>query len=159
MLHRSLASLLAISIVALAGLATYAGPVSAEPQPQDDHAEYRNERFGYSVIVPAAVQVSEEHGDSDGQTIVFKDPTTNQLFHISAVRYSVLDVTLGTSTAAEGNASDQPDHIEIVSAVRGDVFKVWFTKNGVFYVAVTFPEDEQWLVDILKTWEFISRTV
>ena len=30
----------------------------------------------------------------------------------------------------------------------------YFTKNGVQYVVVTMPELENWLIEILKTWEF-----
>jgi hypothetical protein len=40
------------------------------------------------------------------------------------------------------DASDHPDHLEIVTmspqqCLRNDLFKVWFTKNGVRYVVVT----------------------
>ena len=38
--------------------------------------------------------------------------------------------------------------------VRDDLFTVLFQKNGVRYVVVTIPEHENWLTDILKTWQF-----
>ena len=41
--------------------------------------------------------------------------------------------------------------------MRDDVFTVYFTKNGVQYVAVTLPELEPWLIEILKTWAFTDQ--
>ena len=74
---------------------------------------------------------------------------------ISAWPYTQLDLTL----AREGRpstTSDQPDHLEIVNVLRDDVFKVLSTKDGTLYVVTTLPEQEAWLTDILKTWEFIE---
>jgi hypothetical protein len=37
------------------------------------------------------------------------------------------------------DASDQPDHLEIVNFTRTDFFKVWFAKNGVLYMSAPQP--------------------
>lgn len=37
---------------------------------------------------------------------------------------------------------------------RDDLFSVLFIKNGVRYAVVTLPEQEAWLITILKTWQF-----
>ncbi len=34
---------------------------------------------------------------------------------------------------------------------RNDLFKVWFTKNGVRYVVVTLQHHEAWLANILTS--------
>jgi hypothetical protein len=45
------------------------------------------------------------------------------------------------------DASDHPDHLEIVNVSRSGLFKVWFSKNGVRYVVVTLQEHEAWLAN------------
>ena len=53
------------------------------------------------------------------------------------------------------DAFDHPDHLEIVNVpqqcLRNDLFKVWFTKNGVRYVVVTLQDHEAWLANILTS--------
>jgi hypothetical protein len=69
--------------------------------------------------------------------------------------YSKLDVVLDR-TGDPSNASDQPDHLEIVDVVRDDTFSVLFHKNGIRYAVDTMPELEPWLTDILRTWQFLD---
>ena len=39
---------------------------------------------------------------------------------------------------------------------RSDLFKAWFTKNGVRYVVVTLQDHEAWLANILTSWQFTA---
>ena len=41
-----------------------------------------------------------------------------------------------------------------MNVVVDDTVQVWFVKTSVMYEVITFKDDEPWLLDILKTWEF-----
>lgn len=145
---------LALCIVVLAaGLAAYAVQASAEPGAPTEYAEYHNDRWHFSLAVPddMAVEVYDQAGG--WQTMQFIDAIGEYKFQISASPYSQLDVTLDRIGEPSG-AGDQPDHLEIVDVVRDDLFTVLFQKNGVRYAVVTLPEHENWLTDILTTWQF-----
>jgi hypothetical protein len=134
-------------------LATYAMQASAAPAPSTEYAEYRNDRWHYSLAVPAYMTVSEYDREGGGETVQFMDASGDYEFQISAWPYSQLDVNLGRIGEPSG-ASDQPDQLEIVDVVRNDLFTVLFQKNGVRYAVVTLPEQEAWLTELLTTWQF-----
>ena len=147
----ALTPVLAVLIIIAIGAAAYAAQASAEPG--TDYAEYRNSQFGFSLLVPDDMHASESDADG-GQEIRFSDPSNNKQFIVTATPYSQLDVTLGRE-GDPSNVSDQPDHLEIVNIRRDDLFRVWFTKDGVLYTIVTMPDLEPWLTgDILPTWQF-----
>ena len=113
-----------------------------------EYAEYRNDRW------PRAADTANEYErEGGGHSVQFADATGNKELIISAWPYTQVDVTLGRIGDAS-NATDQPDHLEIVNVLRDGVFKVVFTKNGTLYVVTTLLEDEAWLTDILQTWQF-----
>jgi hypothetical protein len=147
---------LAFPIVALciivAGVVTYAAHVSAEPQ-ASSYAEYTNDRWHFSIVLPDNMTVSEHDQPGDGQTIQFGDASGNFQFQISAYHYSQLDLTLGRVGAASG-PGDQPDHLEIVDTYNDDTFNVLFEKRGIRYAVVALPKHEADVVEILKTWQF-----
>jgi hypothetical protein len=141
-----------LCVVALAITATaFASQSTAEPA---EYAEYQNERWHFSLAVPADITVDEYEQEFDGQSIQFiDDGTDDKFFTISVYPYTQLDLTLGREGIAS-DTSDQPDHLEIVDVFREDRFMVRFEKNGVNYLVSTMPEFEPWLIEILKTWEF-----
>ena len=143
---------LVVAVMAL-GAAAYAVQASAELDTTVEYAEYRNDRWHYSLAVPADMKVSEHEREGGGQSVQFTDATGDKELIISAWPYTQLDLTLGRE-GTPATTADQPDHLEIVNVLRDDVFKVVFTKNGTLYVVTTLPEYEAWLTDILKTWQF-----
>ena len=148
----TLTPVLGVLIIIAIGAAAYAAQASAEPS-STEYAEYRNSQFKFSLLVPGDMHASESDADG-GQEIRFSDPSNNKEFIVTATPYSQLDVTLGRE-GDPSNISDQPDHLEIVNIRRDDLFRVWFTKNGVLYTIVTMPDLETWLTrDILPTWQF-----
>jgi len=140
-------------ILTLLGLVAYATQASAEPGASPEYAEYRNDRWHYSLAIPADMTVSEHDGVGGGQIVQFRDATGDKELIITAWPYTQLDLTLGRVGEPSGT-SDQPDHLEIVDVVRDDTFKVLFHKNGVRYGVTTLSQHEAWLTDILTTWEF-----
>lgn len=146
--------LLGICLLAIAALAFHATRTTAISDATHGYAEYRNDRWHFSLLVPADMTAVVHDQLGDGQTIMFADAPGDKEFQISAWPYTHLDLTLDR----EGEASathDQPDHLEIVDVMRDDTFKVLFVKNGVRYVVITLPEQEPWLREIFKTWQFI----
>ena len=143
-----------ISVLAVAAAVTaYATNAAAQLDTSIEYAEYRNDRWHYSLAVPADMTVSEHEREGGGFTVQFMDATGDKELIISAWPYTQLDLTLGCEGTASAT-SDQPDHLEIVKVLRDGVFKVVFTKNGRLYVVTTLPEYEAWLTDILTTWKF-----
>ena len=143
--------LLVVSVMAV-GLAAYAVQASVEPATSIEYAEYRNDRWHFSLAVPADLTVSV-HEHPGGQVMLFIDPAGEFKFRVWTWPYTQLDLTLGR-IGEPSNSSDQPDHLEIVDVLRDDMFTVLFHKNGVRYVVAALPEHEAWLTDILKTWQF-----
>ena len=143
------------TLAAVFGLAVYATNVSADLDASIEYAEYRNDRWHFSIAVPHDMTVAVYDQAGDGQTIQFLDAHGNYEFQVSAWSYTQLDLTLGREGTPSGT-SDQPDHLEIVDVVRDDLFTGLFQKNGIHYAVVTLPEHEAWLTDILRTWQFTS---
>lgn len=142
--------------VVIGGIIAYANRVSAEPATSAtsiEYAEYRNDRWHFSLAVPADMTVSEHEREGGGHSAQFTNATGDKELIVSAWPYTQLDVTLGR-LGESSNTADQPDHLEIVNVLRDDLFKVVFTKNGTLYVVTTLPEYEAWLTNILTTWQF-----
>jgi hypothetical protein len=144
-----------LSVIAVGALFAYTNRASAEPAASVEYAEYRNDRWHYSLAVPADMTATEFEREGGGQTVQFMDATGDKELIISAWPYTQLDLTLAREGTPSTNA-DQPDHLEIVNVIRDGVFKVVFTKNGTLYVVTTLLDDEGWLTDLLTSWRFID---
>jgi hypothetical protein len=140
-------------IVGTLSVVAFATRASAEPATSTEYSEYRNNLWHYSLAVPVDMKVSEHEREGGGHTTQFMDAIGDKELIVSAWPYEQLDVTLGR-IGEPSATSDQPDHLEMVDVVRDDTFTVLFQKNGIRYVAVTLPEYEAWLTDILTTWQF-----
>jgi hypothetical protein len=150
-IFRPIAPLLIAAIVAALGIAWTVSASSAAPQ---QYASYHNDRWHFSEAAPADMHVDTFDYADGGQQLSFANASGTELFTVTAVPYSQLDLTLGRE-GAPGETSNEPDHLEIVNFTRTDFFKVWFTKEGVLYIVGASADQEMWLRDILKTWQFI----
>lgn len=153
-LRRIVTPLLGLCLLALLGLAFYATQAVANSSATPSYAEYRNNRWHFSLLVPDDMKAVVDDQPGGGQTIQFHDATGDKELQITAYPYSQLDVTLGREGEA-GSTHDQPNRLEIVDVIRDDRFTVLFEKNGVRYVVITLPEQDAWLREILATWHFI----
>ena len=141
--------LLLIAIIVLG----IAWTVSANSTADEQYAKYQNDRWRFSLPVPADMSGLETDQLGGVQHISFTDPTNDKQFTITATPYSQYDLTLDQEGAPDG-VTDQPSHLEIINVVREDVTRVWFTKDGVLYTVLTLPRLEAWLFDLLKSWRF-----
>jgi hypothetical protein len=105
------------------------------------------------LAAPADVKAESFDYADGGQQFSFANESGTELFTVAAVPYSQLDLTLGRE-GEPSDASDQPDHLEIVNFTRTDFFKVWFNKGGVLYIVGASADQEAFLRAILKTWQF-----
>ena len=100
-MHRLALPFLAFLVIAIVIIvAAYAVKVSAAPD-GTQYAEYRNDRWHYSLAVPADMTVSEHEREGGGQTVQFMDAAGDKELIISAWPYTQLDLTLGSVGDAE----------------------------------------------------------
>jgi hypothetical protein len=59
---------------------------------------------------------------------------------------------------APSNTSEQSIELGAINILRGDIVKVWFVKDGTFYIASAMPCNETQLMQILKSWQFHQNT-
>ena len=124
MLHarlKALAPLIAfgIFIAALALIGGYTALASTDPATSVEYALYTNDRWGFSLAVPADMTFAEYDGPERSQTIQFSDQSADKLFQITALPYSQMDVALGTEGRPAGT-SDQSTTLAIINVHRDD---------------------------------------
>jgi hypothetical protein len=145
--------LLIAAIVAALGIAWTVSAGSAAPE---QYASYHNDRWHFALVAPADMKVEALDYADGGQQLSFANTSGTEIFTVAAVPYAQLDLVLDREGAPTA-MSDQPDHLEIVNFTRTDFFKVWFSKNGVLYIVGASTDQEAWLRNILKTWQFDER--
>ena len=154
----SLSLLIIVSVIgAAAGLiSTYAPSASAEPATSTEYAEYRNAKLGFSLRYPASMTVLETDEDHGAQSVLFDSEQTRESFYILAIPYSQVDISADgfQPRDAFGLADQGLDLRDVNIVVRGSNVQIWFVKLGVFYEVASAEGSEEWLVDILKTWQF-----
>jgi hypothetical protein len=141
--------LLSLAIVAAIGIAWTVSASSAAPQ---QLGSYHNDRWRFSLAAPADMKMETFTYADGGEQLSFAN-ANGEVFTITAVPYSQLDLVLG-GEGAPSDVSDQSDHLEIVNFTRTDFFKVWFMKAGVLYIVGASTDQEAWLRNIRKTWQF-----
>jgi hypothetical protein len=127
--------------------------VSTNSATSEQSAIYTNDRWHFSIFVPAATTVSTQDDPDGGQSIQLLDPLGNVEIQIGTTPYTQLDVALGEE-GAPSNTADQSSELGVVNVFRGDIVKVWFVKDGTFYIVSAMPQNEPQLMQILKTWQF-----
>jgi hypothetical protein len=125
-------------IVGTLSVVAYATRASAEPATSTEYAEYRNDRWHYSLAMPADMKVSEHEREGGGHTVQFMDAAGDKELIISAWPYTQLDLTLGR-IGEPSNSADQPDHFEIVDVMRDDLFTVCSRRTVSGTASSRFP--------------------
>jgi hypothetical protein len=149
-----LTPLLSFSIVTALGIAWTVSASSAAPQ---EYASYYNMRFGFSLEYPADLTVTESNQSGGQQTIDFLPRSgTGKQFELLAIPYSQVDIAAEEYAPHDAyGTADQGLWLRDVNIVADDsTVQMWFVHSGVMYEIVGMKGDEDWLVDILKTWQF-----
>ncbi len=107
--------------------------VSATSSASQDYAEYTNDRWHYSLAIPADMTASEHEREGGGHTVQFVDAAGDKELIISAWPYEQLDVTLGR-VGEPSTIADQPDHLEIVRYEQSrTVPPIWRRRSARLY--------------------------
>ena len=142
----------------------YAQAVAPATSPENV-SEYRNDKFQFTLSYPADMKVHTTDELGGGQTIFFdaenSDPqSTAKQFQILAIPYSQVDISGGEFTPHDAyGTNDQGLWLTDVNVAHsGGVLQVWFYNRGVMYEVLGMEGQEQWLIDVLKTWQFDRQT-
>jgi|KBSSwiStaDraftv2_1062776.scaffolds.fasta_scaffold458075_2 hypothetical protein len=154
---KALAPLIALGIfiATLALIGSYAALASTDPAPSAKYALYTNDRWHFSLAVPANMTFAEYDGPESSQTVQFTDQAADKLFQITGLPYMQMDVALGTEGTPSG-ASDQSTTLGIIDVHRDDTVAYTFHRNGIAYTVTTLRGSESWLLPILQSWEFTN---
>jgi hypothetical protein len=157
------------------GIATEEGTTTAAVAriaPEDSLA-YTNEQYGFSLFYPSELQVREYAEAGGARTISFEDTSGAYGFQIYVTPYGEdtvsperfrLDVPSGVMKEPTDIVIDgtQATMFWSTNAVMGDVREVWFIypepgrgAPSFLYEVTTYADLDQWLSQIMQSWEFI----
>lgn len=128
--------------------------------------EYRSTAYGFSLLYPEALQVREYIEGGNSLTVTFQNVKKGEGFQLfitpytqeqisdarfkkdvpSGVRVSLTETTIDGATGAAFYSE---------SVALGETREVWFIHDGFLFEATAPKPLENWLGDILRTWEFI----
>lgn len=132
----------------------------------ENHKKYSNSTFGFSLVYPKELSVTEYDEPGGAKTIVFQKGEEMYGFQIFVTPYEKKEIT------KERIKSDIPsgiikDPIEVVigeginalaflssNTAMGETREVWFIKDGNLFEVTTYKAQDSWLADILKTISF-----
>jgi hypothetical protein len=143
-------------IVCAIAFTVYASQLSGDSTSSPGSTDYRNSTFGFSLILPADLTVTESNQSGGQQTIEFLPRSgAGKQFVLLTMPYSQVDVAADTYAphAAYGTA-DQGLWLRDVNVVADEsTVQMWFVYSGVMYEVIGMKGDEAWLANILKTWQ------
>jgi hypothetical protein len=130
--------------------------------------EYRNERYHFSFLYPEDLDVHVFDQEGGVEVITFEDKAVVSLvgFQILVVPYKDerisdeqfrRDLPSGVRTDVSNVTIDGVAGTAFysVDASLGDTREVWFTHDGFLYEVTTYKALDEWLREILTTWQFI----
>lgn len=147
--------------VATAPLATSTAAISQPP----NTTAYRSSIYHFSLYYPDDLAVTQQPGAYGSMVVLFEDHAANQTFVIFIVPYDQPKITQQTFEMDEpSGAMQNPINITIDGApateffstnpAMGASFEIWFLHGGFLY-EVTAPQPlDQWLLQIMETWQF-----
>lgn len=124
---------------------------------------YRNERYGFSIVLPHAFEVSERDEGGGARTISFS--SDQQEFQIYVLPYREGQITSSRIAKDTRNSATQPQEVLLGDGVRaliftssdpffGELREVWFLHEGYLFEVTTYLELDEWLAGTMRTWHF-----
>ncbi|MFH1170803.1 MAG: hypothetical protein V1704_04560 [Candidatus Vogelbacteria bacterium] len=126
---------------------------------------YKNLLFRFSLTYPKDLEVKEYDDGSSASTITFEDEVGKNGFQIFIVPYTESQITPQQfKKDVPSGVMREPTDI-IIGGIRATMFysqdiiknetrEVWFIKNGFLYEITTYAPLDNWLAQILSTWQF-----
>jgi hypothetical protein len=157
-----------ISATASTSTAPIGGSISAASSSRNIPAgfkEYQSASYGFSLIYPAELAVSEFNEGQGAATVTFQNPASArglQIFIVpyaessisearfrkdepSGVRSNLQNITIDGATGASFYSRN---------AALGDTAEIWLIRGGYLYEITTLKPLAGWLSDIMQTWKF-----
>lgn len=137
---------------------THASPIMVK--------EYKNARYGFSLVHPSSLAVAEHSEGGGATTITFQNPGKAEGFQLFIVPHSDSqvsderfnqDVPSGVRESLTNIAVDGATGAEFYSThpALGDTHEVWLTRGGFLYELTTFKSLDTWLNSIVPTLKFV----
>lgn len=139
--------------------------IQSSQNEKEEYRQYLNTVRGFSLRYPKELSVKEYDEGDETYTILFEDKTGEKGFQIfftpykydTIVRSRILkDVPSGKFT--------EPVEVIISSGIRALAFfsegnlgrmrEIWFLHNGYLYEATSYANLDDWLAEIMQTWQF-----
>ena len=132
--------------------------------------EYRNQRYGFSLLLPQDLHVDTFDEGSGASTITFENiggpdggargfqifvvphgaaQVGEQRFRrdvLSGVREGLKDITIDGATGTAFYS---------VNDSLGETREIWFIHDGLLYEVTTLKVLDTWLTPVLESWKFI----
>ena len=135
-------------------------------KPPEGMLEYHNTTYHFSLFYPDHLSVNERLEGEGAITITFQNIQGGQGFQIFIIPYSKsqVDEERFKKDIPSGTRTDLVD-VEVDGAVGasfysmdsflGETKEIWFVKNNFLYEVTTLKSLDNWLSQIIQTWEFI----
>ena len=128
--------------------------------------EYRGDKYRFGVAYPETMKVAEYDEGGGASTITFEDTEGLKGFQIFVTPYSEAQVGVERfkSDVPGGVMKEARDIFVALSSATafydehpflGELYEIWFIKNGLLYEVSTLKSLEGELNEIIKTWRFL----
>ncbi len=128
--------------------------------------EYRSDKYKFGVSYPKEIKASEYDEGGGASTIIYEDVKNVQGFQVFVTPYQETQVSIEKfKSDVPSGAMKEPREVLVASStatafynnhpILGELFEVWFIKNGFLYEVTTLKSLEPLLTEIIKTWRFI----
>lgn len=134
--------------------------------PPEGYKEYRSEFYRFQLLYPSSLLLREYEENGSARTITFRDPENGYQFQIFVTPYGLeqisqdrlkKDIPSGVIIDQQQFTLDGVPAIAFFStdATLGETREVWFIARGFLYEVTTYKQLDQWLSNILSSWQFL----
>lgn len=140
----------------------------APAQLPQDAKQYTNSMYGFSLYYPEALRVREYDEGGGARSIIFEQKGGGGGFQVYVQPYKEDYITEDRFRLDEpSGVLEQKTDIVVggvpavmffsKNALLGQTREVWFIKSGYLFEVVTYKELDQWLSEIMSTWQFLPQ--
>lgn len=130
------------------------------------YVEYRSEFYRFQFFHPDSLTIAEYPVPVSAMTLVFASPETGETFQIFIVPHGSANITdhrlkqdlpSGVMEEVEDIEIDGAEGIAFIShdPAIGQTREVWFVARGFLYEVTAPLSLDNWLSEILRSWEFL----
>lgn len=145
---------------------TPSGPLKPSRLAPQGQKEYRNGEYRFALFYPTELSVISYDEGSGASSFTFMNSDSSEGFQVFVVPYGERQVSAARFKLDEPSGVLK-EPIQVVvdnspatmffgqNATMGETREVWFIKNGYLFEVTTYKALDQWLSEVMKSWEFI----